>query len=85
MNLKEQITHYWNLIRYIHLLPINEQKFIEKYSQFTETKLTPRHSLIEKYKHLNDDILKSIHSKSTDSLWSFNWDIANTNHTMRIF
>ena len=52
----------------MHLLPINEQKVIEKYSQFIETKLTPRHSLIEKYKHLNDDILKSIHTKSTDSL-----------------
>ena len=76
MNLKEQITHYGNLIRYIHLLPINEQlielnniqKFIEKYWHFTETKLTPSHSLIEKYKDLKDDILKSIHTKSTDSL-----------------
>ena len=60
MNLKEQITHYRNLIRYIHLLPTNEQliqlnniiqKFIEKYPQFTETKLTPKHSLIKKYKY----------------------------------
>ena len=76
MNLKEQITHYGNLIRYIHLLPINEQliqlnniqKFIEKYPQLTETKLTPRHSLIKKYKYLKDNILKSIHTKITDSL-----------------
>ena len=94
MNLKEQITHYRNLIRYIHLLPTNEQliqlnniiqKFIEKYPQFTETKLTPKHSLIKKYKYLKDNILKSIHTKTTDSLWSFNWDITNTNHVMRIF
>ena len=76
MNLKKQITHYGNLIRYIRLLPINEQlielnniqKFREKYPQFTETKLTPRRSLTKKYKHLKDNILKSIHTKTTDSL-----------------